>query len=452
MGKTFSKSKLRSRDVERELKIKRQGAKLANKQEGFLGRLARYAGAAFGEVVNFFSLDFDQLWDMMVEGYFAIKTFDWNATDKELEEQIKANNEALLVSAAEKIGEQLGFGIVRVANFFSGKASAAAQGIKVPVLSAKVGLALAEEQNDEAVGAVRQFLGQATGAMVSNGFLNSVLFMRRNELFGFSSISDENLPNGSIAEKIDEEIQKLPKAWQKPTEALIDGIEDGIVSAGYVVAFTIDDHIAAAQYAASDPGPTRTIEVKTKDGDVFEMTGGQSHIMKGLPVVAAQSGMLADKDVGTFFGDVPLEIHPLPSERMVRVRFRSEQFVQGKRKRRVYSTVLIHGAKPMVVPADLDGLSYKQGETRVQAVLKRSRRSVTVYASSENEGKKLVEQLVQQLSTDSIDPEAWSVSQGKSTGKKKKSSNRRVTAHKAVHVDNTKTDVKTLTIPASNAA
>ena len=407
MASFFSLGSLRSRDVERELTFKRKGASLAKKSPGILGRLARYVGAAFGEIVNFFGLDFDQLWDMLVEGYFAIKTFDWNATDAELQKQIEANNNALLTSAADKIGEQLGFGIVRIANFFAWKSAQAAKGIKVPVLSAKVGLALAEEQNDEAANAVRQFLGQATTAMISNGFINSVLFLRRNELFGFDSITDENLPNGSIAEQIDEKIEKLPEQWRRPAEALIDGIEDGIVSAGYVVAMTIDDHVAAMQYAASDPGPTRTIEVTTKDGETFEMTGGQGHLMEGLPIVAAQAGMLDGKDVGTFFGDIPIDVKPLPSGQFLRIRFRPDSFKDSKKGRntRRYSNLLIPNAKKGITRKELEALNYNHGPHRVSCYSS-SGRQITVFASSKTEGQTLIRAAIK-FSRDTLREETW---------------------------------------------
>lgn len=259
---SFPTSKLASKRLDREIEIKRKTSKIASKGVKILGKLARLAGSFIGAICRFFNLDFAELFDGLVEAYFTIKEFDWNATDKAIEDQIKANNQSIATTAARLAGQNLGFSAVRLANFFLGKSAQAAQSIKIPVLSARIGLALAEEGNEEAANAVRNFIRSASGSIASNAFLSAVLFMRRRELMGMKSNTNESLPNGSIAQKIDQQVKKLPLDWQNPTKAFIDGFEDGIIDAGYVVAMEIDDFVLAQRYAQRLDDPIRTVEVE----------------------------------------------------------------------------------------------------------------------------------------------------------------------------------------------
>jgi hypothetical protein len=232
---------LRSRTKNIAIEAKRQAGNIGKK---ILGKLAQFAGWAWQGLVKFFSLSFDRLWDMFVDAYFAIKFFDWNQTDAALEAQITANNKRLATVAAEALGEQLGFGLVRVVNGFIGKISKGkrgnpAVGMKIPVLSSRIGLALAEEGKEEAVAGLRTVLNATVSSQLSNQFIQFVQTARRNEWFGQKSIT-KPMGNGSLAHKLDTEIEKAPEFWRQPIEEFIEGFEEGIITAGYVVATTIE--------------------------------------------------------------------------------------------------------------------------------------------------------------------------------------------------------------------
>jgi hypothetical protein len=227
-------------------------------------KLSKFVGFAFGIITRAFPFSISNIFQMLVQAYFAIKTFDWNTADKVLEERIKANNKMIQDGLAPIIGTYLGFGTIRLANFALGKTigkfarspSAAASGIRVPVLSARVGLALAEEGNQELRGVVMSYLMNIQRLIQQNMIASFVLTSRKNHLFGWSPITTQ-LPNGSFAQKIEDKIEKLPVNWQNFVEELIESYEEAIIEAGYVVAFEIDDYYIAmkeAQRASTNEG------------------------------------------------------------------------------------------------------------------------------------------------------------------------------------------------------
>lgn len=223
-------------------------------------KLSKFAGFAFGIITRAFPFSLSNIFQMLVQAYFAIKTFDWNTADKALEAQIAANNKLIVDGLAPIIGTYLGFGTVRLANFALGKTigklakspSAAAGHIHIPVISAKVGLALAEEGREEVRGVVMSYLMQIQGAIQKNMIASFLLTARRNHWFGWEPITSP-LPNGSFAQKIEDKIESLPANWQNFVEELVESYEEAIIEAGYVVAFEIDDYYLALKAANKQP-------------------------------------------------------------------------------------------------------------------------------------------------------------------------------------------------------
>lgn len=269
----FSLTSLRSRKVNTELKARQALAKATPALGKVLQKVARFAGFLFRQIVDFFNLDFSSIWDMLFEAYIEIKQFDWNATDKQLEALIEKNNQRIVIAAAETLGELLPYGIFRLANFFVGrllgklgrKGKVKGQAMRVPVLSARIGLALAEEGADELRSSMRSFLRRSGRSVVQNFFINSVLTARKNQWLGQESITEPRI-DGSIAARIDRQIQKLPEFWQEPVEEFLESFEDSILEVGYVVSFEIEDHMAALKAAKEQIQPEKTLELEPAKG------------------------------------------------------------------------------------------------------------------------------------------------------------------------------------------
>lgn len=219
-------------------------------------KLSRFVGFAFGIITRAFPLSISNIFQMLVQAYYAIKTFDWNTADKVLEKQIQDNNKLIKDGLAPIIGTYLGFGTIRLANMAIGKtigklgqsSSVAAANIHIPVISAKVGLALAEESNEELRGQVMGYLMTVQTLVQKNMIASFILTARKNHWFGWQPITKQ-LPNGSFAQKIEDKIEKLPDNWQNFVEELVESYEEAVIEAGYVVAFEIDDYYLSLKQA-----------------------------------------------------------------------------------------------------------------------------------------------------------------------------------------------------------
>lgn len=412
---------LRSRVEGAKIKAKRAVGGLGKGLKGILQKIVRFAGWAFGQICKFFDLSFDKLWDVIVEGYFAIKYFDWNETDANLEKQIEANNQRILNVGAEVLGEQLGFGVVRLANFFLGrffgkKGKEKAAKIKVPVLSARVGLALAEEGQEEAVAGLRRFLTTTATAQIGNAFINSVLWARRSKLFGLESITKPQ-SNGSINQKIEEKIQQLPEFLRQPVENFIEGFEDGIIEAGYVVATTIDDHVAAMRYAQRS-GYQRTVEVKPeKDSEEkLTFTGTQQEVKEQMQLTMYGTyPLIENRDIGEYFGNpIDEQIKLMPQLRTLKLHFNEYENPPFRRKGVLGKRIEIS------VPDCKVGLSWQDLKSRVRPFLSgdvfvkghlKNGRPIQGWFVSEREGITTLTELAG-LSTEALDADSFRSSKG----------------------------------------
>lgn len=291
----FAIATLRGRKIAQERTVRQNLVKVSSRFRGVLQKALRFAGFLFRQIVDFFDLDFSTIWDIMFEAFIEIREFDWNATNRQLEAQLERNNQRMVSAAAETLGELLPYGMFRLANFFIGrligqfsrKGKRAQQGIKVPVLSARIGLALAEEGNDELRASMRSFIRRSARAQINNMFINSVLTARRNEWFGQRNITEAGI-SGSIAARIDRQIEKLPEFWQEPVEEFLESFEDALQEVGYVVTFEIDDHMAALREARKGLHEEKTIEiVPAKGADPLVFSGPQDEVQQAITTTLA---------------------------------------------------------------------------------------------------------------------------------------------------------------------
>ena len=424
---------LQSRIVRTKIEAKRTALKAVKKGGKVLQTIARFAGFGFSALLKLLPpLDFSTIWDTVVNAYFTIKYFDWNATDQAIQSQIDSNNKAIVTAAASALGTTLGWSVMRLANLwigrFGGKSkAAAARSIKVPVLSARVGLALAEEGNEEIRAGVYQFLTTARQAMISNTLLSAVLTARRNEWFGMSSVTTA-MADGSIATKIEEKIEKLPEFWRQPAEEFIESFEEAIIDAGYVVSFQIDDHIAAVKAAQSEQ-PVRTIEVEFKDSDEkLSFSGPQELVKQAVVNALATREVLADRDVGQVLG-YPIteqEWNPKLQLRQLKITYssrskapwwvepkpRSSNYQTGNRdtdkketqKRARRADITIPDVKPGLTWQEIKNAAgtYRRGNFLVSMMLE-SGRDMQIWAATPQEGRETLLRLAKLSQFDPIE-------------------------------------------------
>jgi hypothetical protein len=429
MAISLSLNSLQSRVESRTREAKKKAVQLA-RQGGIIKKISRFLGFAFGAVVKFFNLSFDRIWDILVDAYFELKTFDWNATDEELDKLIETNNQRIITAGAAALGNYLGWGAFRIATFFAGKVGlarakrrAAVDGFKVPVISGRVGLALAEEGQEELMFNFRRFVTTTISAQLSNAFINFVLTSRRNEWFGQQSITSPQT-NGSIAAKIDSQIQRLPKFWQRPVETLIDEFEDGIIEAGYVVAMTIDDYVAANRYSRKEAGPYRTLEIQPEKGsdEKIAFKGSQLEIVEAVRTVLPVRQLVADRDVGQILGEPVNEtIHTKPQLRTLHVKFYGKQeppYIKNRKRLCGEATIQVPDARPGLDRKKILSTvrPYQRGNWFVKCQMDNGR-EMKGWFQSKSEGIEVLTTLAG-LSTADIEPNTFRWSEGQGDPKK----------------------------------
>ena len=230
-----------------------------------IDKAKQFPGFLWSKIVNFIKFSLTQVWGTIVSAYFTLKTFNWNQSDDEIQKQIDQNNKRLLDAAGGGLGKLAAWGLVSFANLAVGAALGAVgrltgnsnlkqqqtvKGIKIPVVSARIAAALAEEGGEEIRGAFTNFFTQGKSAMISNGLLTGLLTARKMKLFGQKEIGpNANLPVDSFIDKQQKWIESLPVKWQEFAEEFIEEFEESIVEAGYIVSHTLDDHYAAHRLA-----------------------------------------------------------------------------------------------------------------------------------------------------------------------------------------------------------
>ncbi|MBW4473265.1 MAG: hypothetical protein KME45_23255 [Stenomitos rutilans HA7619-LM2] len=425
MALSLELTTLRSRKENAKVEATRAVAKAT---EGLLPKLKKFLGWGFSAVVNYFNLSFSNLWDMFVQAYFAIKTFDFGATDKALEEQIERNNQQLVTRAAEALGETLGFQSVRLANAFLGRffrknGRDQAAKMKIPILTAEIGLALAEEGNEELQANVKRLLQGTISAQVSNAFINTVLAARKNHWFGLNSITTPQA-DGSIAQKIEKKIEQLPKFWQQPVEEFIEGFEEGIIEAGYIVTMKIDDHVAANRYAQNRRGVERYIEipVEPQSDEKLQFAGSQAEVVDLVKSATMTTiPLVKNRDIGQVFAE-PVDEQIKPKVQLRKVVFNFSEYSKPPYRRKgklgTHASIAVPDAKPGLgyekLRSTLDG--YTRGNCYCTCQMDNGRQ-MAVYASTETEGKKVLRTLAS-LSTADLIEETFRSSQAGDVSKK----------------------------------
>lgn len=242
------------------------GITTGNAGTGILGAIAgglrQFAGFLFQQALNFIGNSIAQLAGNLVNAYFQLESFDWNSTDQEIQNQIQKNNDSLILGSGDALGQLVGWGLVYFTNLAVGallglagkitgndqlRGKSIAMGIKVPVLSAKISYALAEEGGDEIRSELQSFLMRAQNIQTQNAALASILSARKAGYM--QSITNPDLPVDSFITGQDEWIKKnIPEKWQDWAQDFKDSFKDSIQEAIYVAAQAADDHFAAIKF------------------------------------------------------------------------------------------------------------------------------------------------------------------------------------------------------------
>lgn len=362
----------------------------------------KLVGFVVGALFNFVRWTLVDLWEFAVEAYFELKFFDWNQTDAEIQRQLRAND-AIIAGA---LGRLAGTGLV----WLTGVAVSTGLSAKFPVIAGRLALEIAEEGGQEVRSALSNLLLVSRNVQVQNFLMNSLLNIRRFNLFNQTPVTQEKKP-WTIAEQIDESIQRISSTKLRAfVENFADSVEDSIIELGYVVAFTLDDHFAAQQRAnQSTFGTVRTVELtpdERVENERLVLEAPQELIIPSVQNALANHQFVHNRDIGQIIG-APEEDYfsPQPQRRKLTIVYRSVKNPPWKDP---------DGQRAKIVTCNIPdlrpGLSWERlkrgiprftwGRHRVTAQLTNGRQ-MTINAVSRNEGVRTIEELIK-LSTTEI--------------------------------------------------
>lgn len=300
----------------------RQILGIFNKAKGFLVGLGRFA-------LGFRGFNLSALVDMFWAAAIALWNFNWNQTDKQLDETVKSQWITFAGQLGGFVGSNLGYftcGFIPAATTFTFN-----EGLAVYLLK-RVG----EEYLDEMAGQVAGVVRGAVNSLAVTAFIHSYKNLRKllkrpgsiaRKLMGDKAVNEWGKEGGapwSFGLKYEEAVDKIPNPYVKAfVEELGEEWFESCMEASYVIAQGVEDYMGA-NMVNNDTilGPERTIEV-TPNRDVEDekivLVGDQKLIKNNLVHLMAQHKLLDGKDLGEITGQ-PQEdyVNATPqSERLV---------------------------------------------------------------------------------------------------------------------------------------
>lgn len=369
-------------------------SRMRTDQQG-LSRGQRFSG--FGRLIagNLLDWSIRNIGNYILQSALTLYSMDWSKTDKEIEDQIKAN-ETIIASqlgtlSANTLVYSLGIGMTTTA------------AMKYPVIAGQTALLVAEEGGDEVRASIRGFLTATRQATASSAILSTYLTGRKL-MFGAQTEKREPWIASDQLDKIIES-NKDPKVkayWN----AFKDQTEDAVFDLGYIVNMgMLEAYEVSKRSKEATLGKQRIVELipdKSKPDESVWVYGNQSQVIPQVSSLIAQSRMLHNKDVGEIIGQPYSESQQAEnSQRVLRIYWsehpKGGQYVDkdGRTVRAKTSEMKLSDVKPNLSFQDLKQIAetYQRGRTIVTAKLD-NRRQTQIYVASPSEGQSIIRKAV----------------------------------------------------------
>lgn len=295
---------------------------------GFLGALfgngLKIVGFLVKAAFGLLSWSWSALWGTLVEVYYEIKNFDWAQTDASLVSEMQQSVNTLAAALGQLTGTAIAWlgtiGLIGVAS------------IQFPVISAYVALRVAEEAGDELRGKLLNLVSVTRNVGIRALLLSSLLTARKIKLFGLTPVTKTQKP-WTLANRVDEFVKKtIPNETIRTfVENALESFEEGVIEAGYVVSFAVDDFYEMNRQANQNQfGNEKLIEIipDTRVPEETLVLAGKSELIKPtIQGLINTHKMIENRDVGQIVGQ-PVDdyLKAKPQLRKLTIRF------QGKEK------------------------------------------------------------------------------------------------------------------------
>ncbi len=279
----------------------------ASRFVGFLSAIFRGIGFTFGAIFGAF-----------VRASQAISTFDWNASDREIQEQINARNNALAGTWGATLGSGTGWIVgIGIGYGFTVLCPVIGSAALAKVVAGEATLEALEEVGATAINAVRQ----TAATLGTNALLSG--YRRFRKALGINP--PDSAPSWTISGKTEEKIESIKNpALRNFVEEFVDEFFDSFIEAGYIFAYELDSQLAAAR-AANSGGVSRAVRItpdKEAPGEAIVLVGNQDSIKPTVQTVLAQHRLIYNRDVGAIVGlPAPDALRAMPHRRKMTILF-----------------------------------------------------------------------------------------------------------------------------------
>lgn len=342
MPVSLARASLLSRSVRQSVagrgltrKLNLSGKLKSNQDDGSggpLGFLKGFVNSAFklgqrlvgfiSKILSGVSFTFGAIFGVVVRASQSISTFDWNASDKEIQQMIDARNNAL----AGTWGATLGSGTGWIAGIGIGygltvlcPVIGSAQLAKV--VAGEASLEALEEVGASAMNAVRQ----TAATLGSNALLSG--YRRFRKFLGINP--PDSAPSWTIAGQLENKIESIKNpALRNFVEEFVDEFFDSFIESGYIFAYELDSQLAAAR-AANAGGVSRAVRLtpdKEAPGEAIVLAGPQDQLKQSVQTMLGQYKLIYNRDVGQIVG-MPADdaLRAAPHRRKMTILFNEQE-------------------------------------------------------------------------------------------------------------------------------
>jgi hypothetical protein len=275
-------------------------------------------GFLVGIIKGLLSLDFKKIWLVITTAIGFIWNFNWNATDKDLQNQLQAKINALAVRSAGIAGNAFGWAAC-------GALPGAAIFVFNEALGAKILKDVATEGLEELLDGIKAIAYDAfvagIYALAIWAFTNvRKLIKSRSRLIGrifgskietmAKSWGETGSKPWSFASSFESQTEKISnETLREAVEEFFEEAVESCVEAGYVVANSIDSYIASKKLGEEivpTLGKERTIELTPNRNfpDNKIIISGKEDILKQTVVqtLVLEKHTIGNRDIGNIYG------------------------------------------------------------------------------------------------------------------------------------------------------
>ena len=262
-------------------------------QENSRGKSRSQRLGGFFNMLGKGALDYlmSNLTQIVMGSLLTLYLFDWNQTDKQIQDQMKANELAMITAGGRLAAD----GLIR----FTAMGATKLAKHRYPRIDPTALAALEEDNREELVASMRSFL-MATRGNVLNNMALSTFMSGRQMIFGAQTKKTESFIISDRIEKIAES-QKNDKVKAFLT-GFIDQAEDAVFDLAFLCTNTISATYEMNKLAAKQGnGPARVVQLTPDKDDPSTkvmLYGPQDQVMTAITEVVTQQAVLEQKDVG----------------------------------------------------------------------------------------------------------------------------------------------------------